>query len=129
MTRVPVQRARGEEAQHVDALADGRLVVQRCDACGAAVWYLRTVCPVCGTAALRLTESAGRGSVHTLTTLYRAGHPDRAEDVPYTVGLVDLDEGVRIIGDLDPRAAIGDRVVARLFPDGVLFEPDIEARR
>jgi len=79
-------------------------------------------------ASLREEVSAGLGTVHTLTTIHRAGHPDRAEDVPYTVALVDLDEGIRVIGDLTSDAAIGDRVRADVRPDGLAFALDEGSR-
>lgn len=126
MAKVPVGHARGEEALFFDALAEGRLVFQVCDDCGAAVWYLRTVCPHCMSARLRLESSAGLGTVHSLTTLYRAGDPARREDVPYSIALVDLDEGVRLIGDLSADAAalgIDARVRALPAAGGVSFAP------
>ncbi len=124
MARIPTGTVRGEEAVFFDALRDGRIVFQVCEGCGAAIWYLRTVCPVCMSAGLRLEHSAGRGVVHSFTTLDRAGAPGRAEDVPYTVALVDLDEGIRVIGDLVPPArhdVIGMRVTATAHDDGIVF--------
>jgi uncharacterized OB-fold protein len=122
MSRVPVEHARGEELTYLEALADGRVVFQICDGCGSAVWYLRTVCPVCMSAELREHTSAGAGTIYSLTTLHRAGNAARADDVPYTVALVDLDEGVRVIGDLERALEIGDRVRARPHADGLAFE-------
>jgi len=49
---------------------------------------------------LELIAASGRGVIHSFTTLYRAGHPSRTADVPYTVVLVDLVEGVRVFGEL-----------------------------
>lgn len=76
------------------------LVFQTCADCASPLWYPRTVCPLCLGTNLRLTPSSGRGAVYSFTTLHRAGHESRKEDVPYTVVLVDLEENVRIIGDL-----------------------------
>ncbi|MFF1876624.1 Zn-ribbon domain-containing OB-fold protein [Leifsonia sp. NPDC058230] len=126
MSRVPVDHARGEELTYLQALAEGRVVFQVCDDCGSAVWYLRTVCPFCMSAALREHTAVGTGTIHSLTTLHRAGNAARVGDLPYTVALVDLDEGVRVIGDLadadNGPLAIGDRVTAHPYPDGVVFE-------
>lgn len=126
MARVVTGHPRGEESAYADALREGRVVFQRCLSCGASVWYLRSVCPGCMSAELVLTDSAGLGTVYTFTTLLRAGDPARAEDVPYSVALVDLDEGVRIIGDLTCEAAasgIGTRVTATADATGVTFAP------
>ncbi|MFC4242164.1 Zn-ribbon domain-containing OB-fold protein [Gryllotalpicola reticulitermitis] len=111
---------------YADALRDGRIVFQQCTSCQEPVWYLRTVCPKCMSSDLVVTESRGLGTVYTLTTLLRAGDPARAEDVPYSVGLVDLDEGIRVIGELTREAAaagIGGRVVAAADETGVTFAP------
>ena len=97
---IPIPYPRGEEGVYYDALGDGRLLYQRCNDCSVAVWYPRTTCPACGGAALEWLESNRRGTVHSFTTLLRAGDPTRADDVPYTVALVDLDEGIRVLGDL-----------------------------
>lgn len=129
MGRVPVGHARGEEAVFFEELARGRIAFQVCEDCGAAIWYLRTVCPVCMGASLRLEHSAGLGTVHSLTTLHRAGNAARADEVPYTVALVELDEGIRIIGDLAPGVAIDDRVVAEVATDGILFRAAAGAAR
>ncbi|GAA2089196.1 hypothetical protein GCM10009840_29610 [Pseudolysinimonas kribbensis] len=121
MSRVPMASPRGEEERARRALAAGAIAFQVCEECGAAIWYPRTVCPACMSGALRWARSAGRGAVHSLTTLHRAGHPDREAELPYTVALVDLDEGIRIIGDLADGLRIGDRVGAEVAADGVRF--------
>lgn len=126
MAKVPAGHRRGEEALFFDELRRGRIVFQLCHGCGAAIWYLRTVCPNCMESDLRVEYSAGVGTVYSLTTLYRPGNPARADDIPYTVALVDLDEGIRLVGDLRADAAamgIGARVTARAAEDGVTFEP------
>jgi uncharacterized OB-fold protein len=66
--------------------------------------------------------SAGAGVVYATTVVHR---PD---EEPYNVCLVDLDEGVRVMGRVDgptpEQVAIGLRVQARLGHDGVaLYVP------
>ncbi len=115
MANVPLRTARGEEAVYYEALADGRLLYQVCADCASAIWYPRSVCPVCGSPRLDWQESTRRGVVYSFTTIHRAGHAARNDDVPYTVGLVDLDEGIRVLGNLSADLAtdaIGRRVLA-----------------
>jgi uncharacterized protein len=61
--------------------------------------------------------SAGRGAVYSTTVVHR---PD---EEPYNVCLVDLDEGVRVMGRVDGVApgdvTIGLRVQADIGDDGV----------
>jgi uncharacterized OB-fold protein len=100
MVNVPLTTARGEEAHFYEELAADRIAYQVCDACGESVWYPRVVCPHCGTARLVWRQSRGLGTIYSFTVLERAGNPARRADVPYAVALVDLDEGIRVLGNL-----------------------------
>jgi uncharacterized OB-fold protein len=58
-------------------------------------------------------ESVGAGVVHAATTIHHAAHRAAEPWVPYTVLLVDLDEGVRIVSRLPlglPEPALGTAV-------------------
>jgi uncharacterized OB-fold protein len=79
-----------------EAVAAGRLDIQRCSACRRFVFYPRAICPHCGSGPLEWVTTAGRGTVHAFTVAHRAPEPFSAE-VPYVVALVDLDEGVRMM--------------------------------
>jgi uncharacterized protein len=96
----PIPYPRGEEQSWFDKARDGRLVYQQCADCGAVPFYPRAVCPSCWSSALVEKTSAGHGAVHSFTTQYRPGGPGFADDVPYTLVLVDLDEGFRVLADL-----------------------------
>ncbi len=96
----PLPKLRGEEHIYFERAAQGELVYQECAACGARTNYPRVVCPGCFGTDLAVVPSRGSGTVHSFTTLYRAGAAAFREDVPYTIVLVDLDEGVRVLADL-----------------------------
>lgn len=96
----PVPTLRGEERIYFEEARKHRLVFQRCDACGKAVFYLRTVCPFCTSEQLSVVAAEGRGEIYSFTTHFRAALPSFADDVPYTVVLVDLPEGVRVLADM-----------------------------
>jgi uncharacterized protein len=89
-------------------LEKGKLVYQRCADCLAAVFYPRTLCPVCGSGALEWRESEGRGTVYATTAVH-----SRNRD-PRNVVLVDLDEGFRMMSRVENVPAeeveIGTRV-------------------
>ena len=76
-------------------LEKGKLAYQRCADCSAAVFYPRTLCPVCGSGALEWRESAGRGTVYATTAVH-----SRNRD-PSNVVLVDLDEGFRMMSRVE----------------------------
>lgn len=115
----PVPTLRGEERIYFAEARKHRLVYQHCERCGAAVFYLRTVCPVCTSEQLAVVAASGRGEIYSFTTQYRAAHPSFAADVPYTVVLVDLPEGVRVLADLVDCAPEDVRVG---MPVEVLFD-------
>lgn len=96
----PVPTPRGEEMIFFAEAREGRLSFQVCDDCATRIAYPHVVCPNCLSDRLSRHASAGRGTVHSFTTLHRAGSPVMAGRVPYTVVLVDLSEGVRVLADL-----------------------------
>ncbi|MEY4750122.1 MAG: hypothetical protein RIQ60_2336 [Pseudomonadota bacterium] len=113
MTTTPLPRL-GIQAHHQAELDAGRFFIQRCGACHRHVYYPRVVCTHCGAMALNWVEPAGTGRVHAVTTVARKP----AEGGDFNVSLVDLDEGVRLMGRVDgvaPAAVqIGQRVRARV---------------
>lgn len=72
-------------------LEAGKLAFQHCNDCGAAIFYPRVLCPVCGGVSLEWRESGGRGTVYATTAIHRR------DSEPYNVVLVDLDEGFRMM--------------------------------
>jgi uncharacterized OB-fold protein len=114
---------RGEEKLFYDRLRDHELVFQRCATCSETVFPLRTICPNCAGEDLALEVSARRGTLYSFTTQHRAAHPHFADSVPYSLGLVDLDEGIRVFASVDGIAP-DDLVVG--MPVELAFE-DMEA--
>lgn len=119
--------AAGADQYYRQALAQGRFLIQRCEACSRAVFYPRMVCPHCGSDALAWEEPGGRGTVYSTTVVRRKAEAGG----DYNVALIDLDEGVRMMSRVDglaPEAVrIGMAVQARVLPrenDGlVVFVP------
>jgi uncharacterized protein len=95
------------------AAAQRRLAYQRCTQCDAVVFPPRAHCAGCMSLALEWQTSQGLGTVHTCTTTYQHTHPYFRSRTPYTIGLVDVDEGFRIlaeIGAADGEVEPGSRV-------------------
>jgi uncharacterized protein len=94
-----------------DGVARGELLVQHCDGCERAVFYPRAVCPHCMSAELRWRRAAGTGTIYSYTVAHQA-YGSHSGDVPFTVALVDLDEGVRMMTRITgaDRPRIGQRV-------------------
>lgn len=91
------------------ACAKGCLTVQRCNGCGSHQFYPRRHCLGCEGSDLEMVVSTGEGTIYSLTTV-RIPVTDELPP-PYLLALVDLDEGPRLLTNIDATAAsIGDRV-------------------
>jgi uncharacterized protein len=80
--------------EYQEGLKNGLLLLQRCDSCAATVFPPRVFCPKCGTSGLTSFTSDGRGRIYSSTEI------PRRDSAAHTVVLVDLDDGVRIMGSL-----------------------------
>jgi uncharacterized OB-fold protein len=98
------------------ASLEGRLVLQRCTACGSVQHPPRAFCVECH-GAVETIEASGRGTVYSRTVIRQNLARPFRDLVPYVVALVDLDEGPRLMTNVvgcDPDdVAIGARVRVR----------------
>ena len=114
-----------------NGLEEGRLLFQRCRDCGLARFPFRMSCAGCGSAENSVVESGGSGVVYSCTRVERPLPPGFSE--PYTVVLVEVDEGVRYLGLYDSEEEtpeIGVRVQAHVSPGNrvpVSFRAESEA--
>ena len=103
----------GPDAQYLQALQDGRFVLQHCEDCAATRFPPALVCRVCGSPRLAWRAASGLGSVYSSTTVR-----DRAGD--YNVALVELEGGARMMSRVEEVAPdavrIGQAVKARIVP-------------
>jgi len=81
------------------AAAEGRLLIQRCPACGHRQHYPRAACTRCGTTP-GWEEASGRGTVHTFTVVRQNGAPGCRDEAPYVVAIIELEEGPRMMGNV-----------------------------
>ncbi|WP_208024350.1 Zn-ribbon domain-containing OB-fold protein [Amycolatopsis pithecellobii] len=103
-----------------NGLAEGRLSIPYCTRCERPFFFPRKWCPNCWSPDVSWIEASGRGTLYTrcMVDMPFDGRP--AEEIPYAVALVDLDEGVRLPGRLrlaDAKMPIGDRVVLQFADD------------
>ena len=76
-----------------EAAAKGQLMIQFCEDCAKAVFYPRTICPICWSHQLIWREASGHGTLKSFSVIYKPGHPGWLPATPYVVGLVELEEG------------------------------------
>ena len=110
------------------ALKKNRLLGLKCAGCAAIITPPVMMCPSCGSGSLEVTELKGRGVIQTFTVNFVAPL-GRESEAPYTVVMVELDEGPWIMGnlvDVDPaivnmdiigkRVKMGKTIGSRVFP-------------
>jgi 3-oxo-4,17-pregnadiene-20-carboxyl-CoA hydratase alpha subunit len=77
-----------------------QLVIQRCADCGTRRHPPSPMCGACGSLATDYEASSGRGRVLSWMLSH---HPNRPDDPPTVVILVELEEGIRVVSNLvDP---------------------------
>ena len=87
------------------ALAERRVLVQECPACGRRRFPRLPSCPYCAAEGGDDVEVPGTGTVYSFVRMHRALTPAMADEVPYTIATVDLDGGGRIFGRVEPAEA------------------------
>jgi 3-oxo-4,17-pregnadiene-20-carboxyl-CoA hydratase alpha subunit len=82
-----------------DGVREGRLVVQRCAACGALTVPPKVVCPSCEGLSWGRATLGGDGEV-TSYTVIRVPPAQFAAQAPYVVTVARMVEGVSLLGRL-----------------------------
>lgn len=88
------------------AAAVGELIYQRCPQCDHAQHYPRMICTACG-ATPEWHHAAGTGTMYSFTVIRQNGVAPFKSELPYVLAMVELPEGVRMMGTLtgcDPEA-------------------------
>jgi uncharacterized OB-fold protein/acyl dehydratase len=81
-----------------DGVRDGELRIQRCAECGALRHPPGPMCPVCQATKREHIVAAGRGEIYSYVVHHHPPVPGRTP--PFVVAVVDLEEGVRIVGNV-----------------------------
>ncbi|MER7079062.1 hypothetical protein SAMN02982929_06480 [Saccharopolyspora kobensis] len=93
--------------------AAGELRIQRCGQCGLLRHPPGPMCPECGATKRIHLVSEGRGEIYSYVVHHHPPVPGK--ELPLVVALVELDEGVRVLGELHgvqpEEVAVGRRVV------------------
>ena len=95
---IPLPRPTPLSQPHWDGCREGKLRVQRCDACHHYVFIPQLLCPRCLGTGLSWMDTSGLGTVYSFTIVHRPQRPEFA--VPYVVAIVELDEGFHMLTNL-----------------------------
>jgi uncharacterized protein len=104
-----------------DALAEERVVLQHCTACGGWVFYPRSRCSHCLSDALVWEEVSGEATVFTFSVARQPTFPAFADEVPQIIAVVELPQGVHMtttIVGTDPAAVRVGAAVVPVFEHG-----------
>ncbi|MFO8100832.1 MAG: Zn-ribbon domain-containing OB-fold protein [Dehalococcoidia bacterium] len=108
--------AQAKSAAFVDHLAEGKLMGTVCKKCGKKYFPPRMDCAQCLGDDVEWFEIKGPGKLVTHSTVNFG--PSGFEEVqPYTLGIVDFPEGVRVL------AKISDKVDAASIKSGMELRP------
>ncbi len=109
-------------------LKDGRLMGTKCKDCGAFSFPPRADCEACMSGNFEFVELTGKSTLQTFTKIVAA--PTGFEEVvPYTVGVVDLEEGGRALawfGDTVNEDEIEIGMELQVVPQIFDEDPDIK---
>lgn len=95
----PIPDPDGTQRPFFEAAARGELRYQRCADCGHAQFYPRATCTACG-ASPGWAVASGRATVHTFTVVRQNFAAPFKDELPYVVAMVELEEGVRMMGNV-----------------------------
>ena len=85
--------------QYSEALKEDKLLGLECR-CGAVTAPPRMVCRKCASSDLEVITLSGKGKITTFTTAFVAAE-GREDELPYTIVLVEMDDGPWLMGNLD----------------------------
>ena len=106
------------------ALAGGRLLIQHCPDCDHYQFYPRALCEHCGSEPA-WREVSGRGTIYTFTVIRQNGIPAFQKDIPYVVAMIQLEEGVRLMGNVTGCPVDEVRIGMEVRPYAIRMEPEL----
>ena len=100
--------------EYSKSLKKDKLLGLKCNVCGNITCPPKMTCQECTNTDLEVVELGGTGKIQTFTSVHVASE-NRENEAPYTIVLVELDEGPWIMGnliDIDP-AKVGMELIGR----------------
>lgn len=76
------------------------LMIQKCLDCGRFYFYPRSICPHCLSYNVDWVKVSGRGKIYSFTVSYRYPSAGFKAEAPYSIAIVELEEGVRLMSNI-----------------------------
>ena len=102
-----------------DAAKRHELVVQRCRGCGVHRFPAREICSSCLSRDAEWVTVSGAGEIFSYNVMHQVYHPGFADEVPYAVVVVKLQEGAKMNSNL---RGIAPDAIKIGMPVRVVFE-------
>ena len=84
-----------------DACREGRFLVKHCNSCGRDHFYPRPFCPKCWSDDVAWKEASGRATLYTYSVVHQNDLPPFNERAPYVAAVVELEEGPRVMTNIE----------------------------
>lgn len=97
-TSKPLPQVDDSSRPFFEGAKKGVLMIQRCTSCDTYQSPGRFACDECLSGELEWVEASGRGTVFSFVVMHQKYHP--AFEVPYSVTLVELEEGPRLVSNV-----------------------------
>ena len=101
-----------DSARFWEGLRNHSIVLQRCSGCGRTRFPPMPGCPYCSAVRSEEVDVDGHGRLYSWVRVHRALTPATAGEVPYNVGVVELDAGPRVIARFEGETTIGATATA-----------------
>jgi uncharacterized OB-fold protein len=103
-----------------EAIAERKLLIQRCADCGVLRHPPRPCCPHCRSLEGDTVQASGRGTVYSVTVLHHPKMP--GFDYPLAAAVIELEEGTflvsNVVGVAPEEVRIGQPVEVEFFDAG-----------
>ncbi len=96
----PLPKADPVTAPYWESLKAHAMKIQRCNDTGKFFFYPRGMSPFTLSGNLSWEAVSGKGVLHAFTIVHANRAPGFAEELPYVVALIELEEGVRMMSNL-----------------------------
>jgi uncharacterized OB-fold protein len=90
-----------DSAVYWQAARERKLLIKRCADCGRANFYPRPFCSHCWSESVAWEEASGKATLYTWSIVRRNDLPPFGQRVPYIVAIVELEEGVRMMTNIE----------------------------
>jgi uncharacterized OB-fold protein len=98
--RLPLPLPNPDDREFWEGCKRHELMIQQCVDCGTLRFWGQPMCSTCNAVEGRAVKASGRGVIWSFTTTHHPFGPIWKDAVPYTIVVVQLDEGPRMVSNL-----------------------------